>query len=500
MDDDRINKEFDDFLKKRYENHTIEPERALWDGINSRLYQKKTDFNLRKVRHLKVAVASLAMVLISTFIYFEIKTKNHQPEYQSVNQIEKTIIPPEKLKEKPLDIAQNNNYSTSQKHASDSVRKSDYYNVNKIGNNVGDKKITDISSTASKPDLKSDSLENYSSAITSLSIMDSSEIVTDNIIPPEKIDVTKYYEQGLLKLYKPNSVVSPIIAIPVLDKSADLQKPVTIDITQSSQKPVQGDLKLQAINQNLYGEGGSGTTKSGLKRFPFFIEGFVAPEISYRALVTNSQYSVPDYGKPYFNKTEKADLTFSAGISGGFGITDNIILKSGVFYSRYSYKFKTEAIHLVNNGTVGSYIYTSSGQVILSFISSDSISNESLIKSSMNYSYLNIPLVAELHFKNNYFMNIGLNFNMLVAQNMNWQVEDYNGDFTDATADPIDGLETGTISMIIGFGTEKPLAKRLSLILNPSLKICLTTINNTAPVKSYPYSLGLSAGLRYYFR
>jgi hypothetical protein len=53
--------------------------------------------------------------------------------------------------------------------------------------------------------------------------------------------------------------------------------------------------------------------------------------------------------------------------------------------------------------------------------------------------------------------------------------------------------------MIVGFGTEKPIAHNLSMIFNPSLRIYLSSINNTAPVKSYPYFWSLNAGLRYYF-
>jgi hypothetical protein len=76
MDDDRINKDFDDFLKKRYENHNIEPDKALWEGINSRLCQKKINTGLRKVRYLKVAVFSLAAIFAGTIIFFGIITRN----------------------------------------------------------------------------------------------------------------------------------------------------------------------------------------------------------------------------------------------------------------------------------------------------------------------------------------------------------------------------------------------------------------------------------------
>ena len=88
---------------------------------------------------------------------------------------------------------------------------------------------------------------------------------------------------------------------------------------------------------------------------------------------------------------------------------------------------------------------------------------------------------------------------MLAWQNMNWQAEDYNGNFTETTADPINGLKFGGISIAVGLGKEKYIARQLSLTIIPSLRINLTSLNYTSPVKSYPYSWGLNAGLRYYF-
>jgi hypothetical protein len=239
----------------------------------------------------------------------------------------------------------------------------------------------------------------------------------------------------------------------------------------------------------------------GKQRRPkhFFIEGFLSPEFSYRALTSNPAYSVPDYNIAYFNKTESPDISFSAGISGGLQVSEKLMLKTGTFYSRYSYRLKTEAFYITKASTGGDFIYTSSGPVNLSLISSDSVSNESIIKSSIDISYINIPLTAEVRFRYNIFLALGLNLNLLAWQNMNWQAEDYDGNFSETTADPIDGLEFGNISISLGLGKEKHITRQLSLLINPSLRINLTSLSNTSPVKSFPYSWGLNAGLRYYF-
>jgi hypothetical protein len=500
MDDDGINKDFDDFLKKHYENHIIKPERALWEGINSRLNQEKIDIGLRKVRYLKVFVFSLAAIFVGTIITFFISlteidktvspsdTTNNNLLYVNNSQVIKTdsiinasglisnqtgsVSGEIKIKKNKLTynkIRESKEMLSTQKQDSELVNNFYYNNtiskrelaVNKIKEDITIKSSSFVSN--------SDSLKNLSFALMTFGIRDSSTMGINIAKALEKISIPIYIDTGLT------------------------------GIMQLSQNSDQCDLKLSGLTQNLTQSGESRASKSGGKRLPFFIEGFVSPEISYRALAVNTQYSVPDYGKTYFNKKEKPDFTFAAGVSGGSGITDNIILRSGIFYSRYSLKFKTEAIYLLNTSPDGNLVYTSSGPVNLQLISSDSLSNESLLKSSLNFSYLNIPLIIELHFWNNYFINLGLNFNLLVGQNMNWQAENYDGNFSNATSKPIRGLKSNSISMILGLGTEKPVSHNLSIIVNPTLKVNLSSINNKAPVKSYPYSWGLNAGLRYYF-
>jgi hypothetical protein len=479
MDDNRINNDFDDFLKKRYENHTIEPDGELWEGLNARLYQKKFNKSFSNVRNLKIAIVSLAIFLVATFLYFEVKTQKFQHETQSISEISKTSVSSDKSNENLLTVKQENN-----------TRKGKIDSNNNISGLASDLSIGASSENKTKRINVTDSQTRENNKIQSAQKPVSAFI--------EKIEITKDLELGSLKFFKP---INPILIFnikPDIENPVNLQMAGVTKIFQVSQKPEKRGLKSPILNQSLTVSGESGTASSGKKRSPFFIEGFISPEISYRALATNVKYGIPDYGKTYFNNKEKADFTFSTGISGGFGITGNIVLRSGLFYSRYTLKFKTEAIHLLNTGFDGSLIYTSSGPVNLTLSPSDSLSNESLIKSSLNFSYINIPLIAEFHFRNNYFLDLGLSFNMLVGQNMNWQAEDYDGDFSDTFGDPLDGLEKGIVSMIVGIGTEKKISHNLSLIINPSLRISLNSINNTAPVKSYPYSWGLNAGLRYY--
>ena len=302
MDDDRINKDFDDFLKKRYENHTIEPERALWDGINSRLYQKKIDTGLRKVRYLKVSVFSLTAILAGTIIYFGIITRNDHPENKFVNKIAKTIQPSDTKNDNLLSVnnkqgekadsminasalISNNNGSVSseikmQKNKLtenkirenieiSSAQKQDTASINKVryAKTTSERELMvnkineDIDITSSEILSNSDSLMNKSFALMKTSIRDSTTIGINNVKAPEKIMIPKYIESGTLKFLEPVTSLMPILARPAMDNSINHQKLAeSTYIAQLSQKPDLKELKLPVINQNLTKPEESGTS------------------------------------------------------------------------------------------------------------------------------------------------------------------------------------------------------------------------------------------------
>lgn len=484
--DTRTDKEFDDLLRKRYEDHTIEPGRALWEGINTHLYQKKTDRNIRKVRQLKIAISAVAAILAGVIVYSVIRTEENKPETQIISEIPVTSAPADN--EDLLKSGLNNKINNERSKYSDKPEQEKFYPELKEKKPGLIKKSLASSVQFMSP--VTDSSYKKTLLLTSSEFHDTLSIKNRYIQPVNGIILSDYLQARSVKIVEHAPSVLPGQIRSDIDKSDDTKETALNSIRSVSEKTNQPEPVLP---------GGLTILENSQKHPHFFIEANVSPEMSYRALSVNNKYSVPDYGKSYFNKAESPDFTFSAGISAGLRITDKFIIKSGVYYSRYSYKFRTDAFNLIDNGAAGNLIYTSSGPVYIALFSSDSISAESLIKSSISFSFINIPLLAELHLGNNYFINLGLNLNILAGQNMNWQAEDYDGHFSQTASDPIDGLEFGSLSLTAGIGKEKYITQQLSILINPSFRVNLTSLNNIAPVKSYPYSWGLNAGLRYYF-
>lgn len=497
MNANRTDKEFDDLLRKRYEDHIIEPEKSLWEGINTRLYQKKIDRNIYKVRQLKIAISAVVAILTGVVVYSLIGTKGNKHETQIISELPGKQASAEKVEGDSLKLSNNNKINVELSA-----------DLNKIANNklnpVSNQKIKEAINETSASFTQfinpvTDSSYNKTALLTSSEFHDTLSIKNRYIQPVTGIILPDYLQARSVKIVELAPSVLPGQIRSGLNKSADDKVTALNSIRRVPEKSNQAELIIPEAYRSPDQPGGLTTAENSQRHTHFFVEGSVSPEISYRVLSVNSKYSMPDYGKSYFNKAERPDFTFSAGISGGLRITDKLILKSGAYYSRYSYKLKTEAFNLINTGSDGYLAYTSSGPVNITLISSDSLSTESLVKSSLNFSYLNVPLIAEIHFRNNYFLDLGLNLSMLAGQNMNWQAENFDGNFSETAADPIDGLEFGSLSLTVGLGKEKYITRQLSILVNPSVRINLTSLNNTAPVKSYPYSWGLNAGLRYYF-
>jgi hypothetical protein len=467
MDNGRADKEFDDLLRKHYAGHSVEPGEELWEAIESKLYQKKTDAAIHKARQLKFAISSVAAMLAGVIVYSIVTTRENKADLSARSKV---------AGEQPcFEIAEGIPIKMSP-----GTKVIDFNPATPI--NILNESLTRV------PD----------SGKTGLSHK-TDELPASGISPVTAIIIKDDVGFTSIKLTENTIALSPVLAGPATGKSAGSEMTDDNALKRLPETPDQAELLIQAAAGSAVKQAEAARSGHGIRRSSFFVEGTASPEISYRALTVNSKYSMPDYGKQYFNKAERPDLTFSAGISGGLVISDRFILKSGISWSQYSFKFKTAAFNIIDTGPDGSLVYTSSGPVNIKLFSSDSLSEESLIRSSVSFSFVNIPFEAEFHFGNNYFVNLGLILNILAGQNMNWQAENYDGNFYEMAVDPIDGLEFTGLSMTVGACKEEYITRQLSVLINPSVRINLTSLNTTAPVRSYPYSLSFNAGLRYYF-
>ena len=234
-------------------------------------------------------------------------------------------------------------------------------------------------------------------------------------------------------------------------------------------------------------------TRLGLKKRLSF-EMFFTPGFTFRTVSNNQIHYNSEYNKAYFDKRDKGAFTFAAGMLLDVKASEKISLSTGVTYSQYSQGFSTESFHLNYTDSQNGWLYTSTGDLYFKIISTDTISQNDILRSSIRFSYINIPLIFKYRFAKNYFVDAGLSLNLLMNQTLNLQAENFDGEFE---ATPINDLERINFILNLGIGREFSLRNKFSLVINPGINIYLTSINNDATVKSYPFTIGLQAGLKY---
>jgi len=223
---------------------------------------------------------------------------------------------------------------------------------------------------------------------------------------------------------------------------------------------------------------------------------FLMPEYTYRFLMPNPAYAQNTFSTSYFNSREKYRFTYSFGVLAGYELRPEFVIETGLSYYSYSISFSTWSKYLIKNSPQNWIIYTSSGPVNLFFSQIDSLNAQSLLKSSIKFSYLSIPVILKFYPYKTLFIDAGTSLDFMISQNDRWNMENYNGNF-EIQSDKINGTSRFNLSLIFGIGYEGPVSRNLSFSVNPILRIHLMNLNKSSTVKAFPYNAGFRLSLKY---
>ncbi len=493
------NDEFDEFFRKKYAKDSIEPSRELWETIHQKLKFANISVNYHSISKLKIAVAVLAAALISTIIYFEVsinktKTGNTEPD----NYIEKTIISSGK-------DSINNMVSVD----------SGFTNENQVfvendtafENNVNGNKSSVLNDNIPK-NVENTNTDN-NKTLTNAKAGDEQYSAADNMLTKNNIINGNNNKANISTIDKLNLgfVVEALMEHELLYENrkeginrndTEKQTPLNEKLMTAAQTSEKNSVSAnQEIVENNAGKNkrNKGFEKKHLKK-RFSISIYATPQYSFRTLIPNTAYSVPDMDKTYFNEHEKGSFNFSAGVQLSYELNKKWIITTGVEYAQYSQKMKISSFYLTTDNQNGYYAYTSIGKDDLIIHSSIPISDTNFLESSKIYSFINIPVDIEYKLSKNFFLTGGISYNFLVSTDVNWQAEDYNGDFT-ITTNNITGIKESNFSFMIGIGYEQSIGSKFSFVVNPRFTTFITSFTKEIPVKTYPYTVGVKLGVKY---
>ncbi|HKK62292.1 MAG TPA: hypothetical protein VJ951_07020 [Bacteroidales bacterium] len=248
----------------------------------------------------------------------------------------------------------------------------------------------------------------------------------------------------------------------------------------------------------------------------------LAPLYSYRDVGSTDMHR-----NSVVNNSESARITYSAGMSLGFLQSDRLSFESGLYYSKMGVKIggsseKNALMNLFDNNTVeydggnGSATAANSMGTIVDKAGNMALSNygtgdlrseaeyaDNVINSTSGYGlvqsmgFIEVPLrVRYLIIDRGIKLQLtgGLSTNILLSSNASLENGDSNLDLGE-----IQDLRILNYSGNAGIGIIYDLATNMNLLMEPSFRYHLNSVNTTALPSTRPFAFGLFTGLTYEF-
>lgn len=236
---------------------------------------------------------------------------------------------------------------------------------------------------------------------------------------------------------------------------------------------------------------------SGAARFSIGI--FMAPSMT-------GEFHSGQNGDLYSNSAtggEKARVAFDAGVNIDYDISHKWVIESGLGYHTYSFSMQPTLVWAkpTSQGELAYSIITSCGVLQLPYHDSQLKPGDNVHANGHAYcGYLSIPLQIKYNLATSKHFGIYVtggaiaNFTMLKGAVIHWE---NSTDQDDESIHTIQGLSKTQYSYTVGAGLKYFLGKGFSIFGEPFMNGSATPIDKNAPVISYPYFIGIRAGLFY---
>lgn len=246
----------------------------------------------------------------------------------------------------------------------------------------------------------------------------------------------------------------------------------------------------------------SNTKMKYAKPSRFSITPFFSPDIAWYRLQEDKPDNQPD-NLAEIEKSEKHEFSSTFGALVNFNLNKYWSLQSGLTFSNTDITVEPKTIYAQsdNTGDVKYRINTSSGYgYVLPSFSSNPAVGDSLyaFTSTHTLQYVGIPVALKYNTtkgKFSFYVLAGVSTNFLTRGKIETSVEKGVDNETEVV-DNLKGLKKNYFSGFTSLGVDYKLNKKMALSFAPTFRFALGSINQDAPVKSYPNTLGSALGLR----
>lgn len=466
------------------EDNEILPSENTWNEIDKQL-DKDNLVSIKKKNSFLKKITALLLLLLSFFTLFELINmyKNNSTKYDYVEETNKTH-----------DTENGNNKNE------DLINKANKKNI------FNDKNLTEYSDI----NKTENSVNSNTTSINKITVQNKESQIQSPYQPYRKYKFTseKNFKVDIhaANASSDNEKLNELInenKIPFLRNKKD--------ISAESLLPLTGftfSLKYKIIpNKNIaitWNDISSLKEKKDKKQSHsrFSLTPFFSPDIAWYNLEDDEQGANIENANE-IDKEEKNEFSFSYGVMADYKINKHWGIQSGVTVSNTNITTDPKQIYAQpdNTGNIKYRINTSSGYgYILPSFSTNPATGDSIyaFTSSHKLQYVGIPLAVTYNVqkgKFNFKTLTGVSANILIKAKLETTVEKgFNNELE--TVDNIQGLKKIYFSGLAGVGVDYKLNTKISLILSPTLRFAINSINKDAAVKTYPVSLGFNTGIK----
>jgi Outer membrane protein beta-barrel domain len=245
--------------------------------------------------------------------------------------------------------------------------------------------------------------------------------------------------------------------------------------------------------------------KKAVKPSRFSISGSFSPDIASYRLEDDDTPNQPD-NSSQIKKTERHEFSSTTGVMMEYELNKKWTLQTGLSFSNTNIAIEPKTIYAQpdNNGDVKYRLNISSGYgyIVPAFQPSPSIGDSLKVTAATHkLRYVGIPLAVKYRITNGKLIieaMAGVSINFLTMGKLETEIQKGANNEIDIL-DNIEGLKKIYPGGLAGIGAEYKFTGKVSFILMPAARFALIPINKGGVVKTYPYSLGLSAGLKIKF-
>lgn len=481
--------EIDELFRQAIDQHNEMPGEEVWDAIHSNLNKNKIKHNRRKYAGLKRAAFFLFLLFLCIVIYDSgIKHVDNGTAKAGKGNAEKAVL-------------KNNSVDEQQ-----TIPEKDAGNSSETSTAETNKITVD------------DGTQREKIPVAGKSIIENKNRLQESMIPGENITVRNRKQlEKKITLTNKEQDQNPVINndrknIQVANNEVEDKKngrqttiyPFLTAGTKNSSMDISSLEKLLqstpiiVLKENIPSKNNGGKSSSRFSATVFF-----SPDIaSYR--ITDDQPGVGD-DEDDIRKGEKPDLSSTTGAWIDYKLGEHWALQSGVSFSNAIIVLNPKIIY-AEQDNVGNvkYRYNSSsgyGYVLPTFSNPNIGDSLYAFAATHTLQYIGIPLGVKYNFSKSrfsFFAGAGVSANILVKGTIETLVE--NGtDNENEIMNKLVGLKKMYFSGSVNIGAEYKLNDKFSLLVTPVKRFALNSINTKTPIKSYPNSFGVSAGIRMKF-